>query len=326
MSVMTGGFYTVDADEGPADAVYFWVDGELAGPQTVVARYCGRDFTAGEMRVIADLAAALPTRKAIADAVCDTLPWLRADGRRKDMSARVALLRMADDGVVTLPPARGRNGNGRVPRFHVPTPQFPLDDPPGPVPTTLDGLGPLCVAVVDTPAASRQWRDLIAGHHYLGYTPFAGAQLRYLVHSERGPVAAFGFAASAWACAARDAHLGWDAPTRKARLHLVVGNARFLILPQVSVPNLGSHLLARVCRQLPADWRAAYGYAPVLVETFVETGRFTGTSYRAANWVHVGQTTGRGKLDRYHRNAVPVKDVYLFPLHHRYRRLLTAAL
>jgi Domain of unknown function (DUF4338) len=319
MSVMTGAFLTTAGDDGPGDGVYFWVDGQLAGPQTVVARYCGRDFTAGEMRVVADLAAALPTRSAIADAVCDALGWRRADGRRKDMSARVALGRMADDGLVTLPPPRG--GNGRVARFQVPVPRLALDD----APTTLDGLGRLRVAVVDTAAASRLWRELVAGYHYLGYTRFAGAQLRYLVHSERGPVAAFGFAASAWACAARDAHIGWDRATRAARLHLVVGNARFLIVPWARVPNLASYLLARVCRRLPADWRAAYGYAPVLVETFVETGRFRGASYRAANWVHVGQTTGRGKLDRHHRNAVPVKDVYLFGLHRRYRHLLTAA-
>jgi hypothetical protein len=294
--------------------------GQPAGPETV-ARYCGRDFTADDMRVIGRLAATLPTRKAIADAVCDALGWLRVDGRRKDMSARVALLRMADDGLVTLPPPRHRTANGRIPRFSAP----PADVAPGdatPVATTLDGLGPLRVAVVDTTAASKRWRALIAGYHYLGYTPFAGAQLRYLVHSQRGPVAAFGFAASAWACAARDAHIGWDPPTRKARLHLVVGNARFLILPHLRVPHLASHLLAAVCRRLRCDWRAAYGYAPVLVETFVETGRFTGVSYRAANWVHVGQTTGRGKLDRYHRNAVPVKDVYLLPLHRHYRRLL----
>lgn len=317
---MTDVLPLVGGDDAPAGGVYFWVDGQPAGPSTVVARYCGRDFTAGEMRVVADLALALPTRSAVADAVCDTLRWLRADGRRKDMSARVALGRMAEDGLVTLPPPR--NGNGRVRRFQAPAPQLALD---GAAPATLDGLGRLRVAVVDTAAASRLWRDLIAGYHYLGNTRFAGAQLRYLVHSERGPVAAFGFAASAWKCAARDAHIGWDPAARTAKLHLVVGNARFLILPQVRVPNLASYLLARVCRRLGADWRAAYGYAPVLVETFVETGRFTGASYRAANWVHVGQTTGRGKLDRHHRNAVPVKDVYLLPLHRHYRRLLTAA-
>jgi hypothetical protein len=191
------------------------------------------------------------------------------------------------------------------------------------VPTTLDALGPLELAIVDTPTASTQWRTLIATHHYLGYSPFAGAQLRYLVSSEHGTIAAFGFAASAWKCAPRDSHIGWDPPTRQARLHQVVGNARFLIAPWVRVPNLASHLLAAVTRRLPADWQHTYGYQPVLLETFVETGRFTGASYRAANWTRVGQTKGRGKLDRHHQNAVPIKDVYLYPLHRHYQRILT---
>jgi Druantia protein DruA len=292
--------------------------------QPCAARYCGRLFTPAELDHIRHLAATLPTRRAIADAVCDTLAWLRPDGRRKDMTARVALSRMADDGLVTLPPPRNGNGNGRIPRHHDPQPELPLAEACQPAPSTLDGLGPLRLTVVDTPAASRQWRHLVATHHYLGYTPFAGAQLRYLAHSDHGPVAALGFAASAWACAPRDTHIGWDPATRKARLHLVVGNARFLILPHLRVPNLASHLLATVCRRLPADWHTAYGYTPVLVETFVETGRFTGASYRAANWIHVGHTTGRGKLDRHHRNAVPIKDVYLYPLRRHYRRILTA--
>jgi hypothetical protein len=292
--------------------------------QPGLVRYCARDFTPAELDHIRHLTATLPTRRAIADATCHDLGWTRPDGRIKDMTARVALLRMHNDGLITLPAPRNSNGNGRHPRHHDPAPELPLDQTRAPAPTTLDDLGPLRLAIVDTPAASRQWRHLIATHHYLGYTPFAGAQIRYLAHSPHGPVAALAFAASAWTCAARDTHIGWDPPTRKARLHLVVGNARFLILPHLRIPNLASHLLATVSRRLPADWHAAYGYAPVLVETFVETGRFTGASYRAANWIHVGHTTGRGKLDRHHRNAVPVKDIYLYPLRRHYRRILTA--
>ena len=103
----------------------------------------------------------------------------------------------------------------------------------------------------------------------------------------------------------------------------MVGNARFLILPHVRVANLASAILARAARRLRSDWQTAYGYAPVLLETFVETGRFTGASYRAANWLRVGRTTGRGKLDRHHEHALPVKDVYLYPLHRGYRRILS---
>ena len=290
---------------------------------TGTVRYSGRDFTDEDLTVIGHLAASLPTRRAIADAVCEALDWRRVDGRPKDMSARVALLRMADDGLITLPPPRNRNGNGAHPRHLKPDPQMALELSPATVATRLEGLGPIELVVVDTPQASKRWRTLIATHHYLGYTPFAGAQLRYLAETGHGTIAAFGFAASAWKCAPRDDHIGWDPATRQQRLHLVVGNARFLILPHLSVPNLASHLLARITRRLPTDWQAAYGYRPVLLETFVESGRFTGASYQAANWTRVGQTQGRGKLDRHHRRAVAVKDVYLYPLHRNYRRILT---
>ncbi|MHB1712483.1 MAG: DUF4338 domain-containing protein [Acidimicrobiales bacterium] len=284
--------------------------------------YCGREFTSEDLATIGELIATLPTRRAIADALCDALSWQRPDGRRKDMSARVALLRMERDGLIALPPPRNGNGNGNIARHQAPTdPQLPLA-----APSTLDALGDVELVVVQTKTASRRWRELIASYHYLGYTPFAGAQLRYLIESRSGTLGALGFAASAWSCAPRDAHIGWDAETRKARLHLVVGNARFLILPEVRVPNLASHVRSRVARRLRADWQTAYGYAPLLIETFVETGRFTGASYKAANWTYVGKTKGRGKLDRTNEHALPVKDIYLYPLHRDYRAILISSL
>jgi Domain of unknown function (DUF4338) len=180
--------------------------------------------------------------------------------------------------------------------------------------------------VVATAAQRRRWRSLVATYHYLGYVPFAGAQLRYLVETQAGTVGALGFCASAWKCAPRDTHIGWDATTRQSRLHLVVGNARFLVLPHVKVANLASAILGSAARRLQSDWLTAYGYRPVLLETFVENTRFTGTSYRAANWLHVGRTQGRGKLDTNHERALPTKDVYLYPLQRNYRRVLTAPL
>ncbi len=282
-------------------------------------RYCGRDFSPADLELIRALAATLPTRAAIAEAICQALDWRRPDGATKAMSARLACLRMAADGLLVLPPPRNTNGNGRIPRHR-------HDDRPAaePIHTSLAALGPLRLSVVSTRAQSAHYTELIATHHYLGYTPIAGAQLRYLVQTDLGVVAALGFGASAWKCAARDTHLGWDTPTRETRLHLVIGNARFLILPHLRVPHLASAILGRITRRLPTDWRDVYGYAPVLAETFVQTDRFAGTSYRAANWIHAGHTTGRGKLDRHHDHALPIKDVYLYPLHRNYRTTLTA--
>ncbi len=288
------------------------------------ARYCGRDFTPAELEQIRSLAASLPTRRAIADAVCDALAWHRADGRRKDMTARVALNRMAADGLITLPPPRHGNSNGRHPRHSAPDGQLALPIGPEPVTATLGQIAPLQLVPVTSRADSARYNQMIRDHHYLGYTPLAGAQIRYLVQASAGTIAALGFGAAAWKCAPRDDHIGWDPAARQANLHLVAGNARFLILPPVRVPNLASAILARAARQLPADWQDRYGYAPVLLETFVDTNRFTGASYRAANWIWAGYTKGRGKPDRDHQHALPVKDVYLYPLRPDYQRILTS--
>ena len=170
------------------------------------------------------------------------------------------------------------------------------------------------------------WREYVDRYHYLGYTPLPGAQLRYLVTSQCRVLAVVGFGASAWKAAPRDRFIGWSVAQREARLHLVVNNARFLILPWVQVRNLASTVLARISRRLPDDWQARYGYRPLLLETFVQSDRFAGTSYRAANWTRVGQTQGRGKLDIHHQRQLPTKDIWLYPLRRDFRRRFCAPL
>ena len=285
-------------------------------------RYVGRDFTDEEIELIGALCtnSATPTRESIARAACEALSWRAQNGALKIMSAKVAFLRMHRDGLIPLPPPRSENTNGRAVRYLSPNTQLRLSDMS---PSTLSQIGDLRIHLVQTKKASAIWNQTIASYHYLGYVPLAGAQLRYLVEADCGFVSALSFGASAWKCAPRDTHIGWDDKTRRSRLHLVVGNARFLILPYIQVPNLASKILAKVTRRLRDDWQVAYGYAPVLVETFVETGRFAGTSYRAANWIRVGKTQGRGKLDRTHAKALPVKDVYLYPLHRAYKTILS---
>lgn len=155
--------------------------------------------------------------------------------------------------------------------------------------------------------------------------PPRGAHLRYLATTAGDrPIAAISFAASAWAREDRDNHIGWSSEARQSRLHLVVGNPRFLVAPWVHIPHLASHLLGSITHRLRRDWQARYGYQPLLIETFVEVGRHAGTCYQAANWLHVGQTKGRGKLDRYNKHALPIKDIYLYPLQRNYQHILTA--
>ena len=170
---------------------------------------------------------------------------------------------------------------------------------------------------------SRLWNEYIQRYHYLGFTPLPEAQIRYFVTAQERLVALLGFGASAWQTAPRDRFIGWTPQQRQDRLHLIVNNGRFVILPWVRCPGLASQILGRVARQLPSDWQTRYGYRPVLLETFVETPRFRGTSYRAANWILVGQTQGRGKLGPAKKISVPIKDIWLYPLARNFRQILT---
>ena len=283
-------------------------------------RYCGRDFSAAEIDWVRALIAQRPAlrRAALSRALCERLGWRKPDGGLKDMSARVAMLRMHRDGLIVLPPPRNR------PRTMRPPPPSPATDPPPfPPPARLGEVRPVRVEPVADAAAGRCWNAFVARHHYLGYTPLPGAQLRYFARAAGGePLALFGFGAAAWKTAPRDRFVGWTPEARQRNLPLVVNNARFLILPWIRIPNLASHLLAQVERRLPDDWRRRYAIRPVLLETFCETPRFDGAAYRSANWIPVGKTQGRGKLDRRHEFARPVKDIYLKPLRPDWKTVL----
>jgi len=301
--------------------------------QAPTVRYCGRDFSADELNEIRVLLKRHPeyNRAELSRQVCDLLNWRRPDGRRKDMSCRVAMLRLERAGLLTLPPptsGNGNNGNGRLrPRLTA------ASEPREPVALPAGELGVLQFRIVEARTDSRLWNELVQRYHYLGYQPLPGAQLRYLVFSgndctdwtHQPPLlAALGFGAAAWKRAPRDDFLGWTAEQRLRNLPLVVNNARFLILPWITSPNLASRVLSALAKQIPADWELRYGYRPLLLETSVERDRFQGTAYRAANWRHGGQTQGRGKLDTKHLHALPVKDAFLYPLHRhrRFRQLL----
>ena len=288
-------------------------------PADTTYRYCGRIFTADQMQQIRDLIASDPKRNrlALSRVVCQTLHWLRPDGRLKEMSCRVAMLRMERDGLISLPPPQKGNGNGRNrPRLTA------ASEPREPVSLAAEQLGELLLRIPDTPKDSSLWNELIERYHYLGYKPLPGAQIRYLVSTGPHLLAALGFGAAAWKLAPRDRFIGWTTQQRIGNLHLIVNNARFLILPWVRSQNLASRILGTVTKRLPQDWQSRYGYQPVLCETFVEQNRFRGTCYRAANWIHLGQTQGRGKLDRQHHRPLPVKDIFLYPLHKRFRQTL----
>jgi len=180
----------------------------------------------------------------------------------------------------------------------------------------------LRLELVDQSGPSQLWNEYIDRYHYLGYTPLPGAQLRYLATARGQVVALLGFGAAAWKTKPRDEFIGWTARQREANLHLVVNNARFLIFPWVRSRHLASRLLGMARRRIAADWEERYSYRPALLETFVETERFAGTSYKAANWICVGETKGRGKLDVHHTAKQPIKTVWLSPIRKDFRKIL----
>ena len=264
---------------------------------TIECRYYGRDFTADEMALLRALIAAdpQPTRAALSREFCRRIGWFKPDGGLKDMMAKVTMLATHRDGLIELP-----------------------------APTALDEVRPLDFRiVVRGTREGRLWNEFVARHHYLGYKTLVGAQMRYAVHDRNGwPIAMLGFSTAAWKLAPRDNFIGWTPQKREKNLPLVVDNPRFLILPWITIPNLGSHILAIVRRRLPQDWTERYSTTPVLIETFVQTPRYTGAVYKASGWIPVGTTQGRGRYDRYTKRAQPKKDIWLRPLRKDWKRTL----
>ncbi len=261
--------------------------------------------------------AATCSHRHLARHLCERMSWRSPSGTLPLMSARLALRELAQRGHLILPaaapaPQRTPRAEGVKEAAEMP-----------PLACSLAELGELEIVVVGPggSALSQQWNEVM-GQHYLGPGPLCGAQLRYLVRSARGVVAALSFSAAARRLRGRDLWIGWSEPARRENLHRVVNNSRFLILPHVAVPNLASHLLARVLARLADDWQARYHYRPVLAETFVERARFAGTAYRAANWQAIALSSGRGRQDRAHQGAQGQKLYLVYPLHKDFRARL----
>ena len=264
------------------------------------------------------------SRRRLSIALCEALNWRTASGQLKDMSARLLLHKLAERGLIKLP-ARRRGGGRQILRALSEPELFSLSAGAGDlIEGPLRALQPLEVIRVEPrtlQANAFVWH--LAQHHYLGFEGAAGQNLRYLLRDCYGrDLACALFAAAAWKVQARDAFIGWSAPQRQQRLSLIINNSRFLILPHVRVPHLASHILGTILRRVRADWQRKYDLAPCLAETFVEQERFTGSCYRAANWLRVGQTCGRSRHDRHHTVQVPVKDIYLYPLCHDFKERL----
>ena len=282
-------------------------------------RYCGRNFTPDELEIIRGIITEDPQRSRahISRLVCQALNWYKPDGGLKDMSCRVALLRMQENGLFTLPAPKHEQSKCR-PKIQITS----AADPKPCITMPVSALPNLSLQLVSTKDQSALWREYIHRYHYLGYTPLPGAQLRYMAVSNGEILALLGFGAAAWKTTPRDKFIGWSKKQQEKNLHLIANNARFLILPWVKSKNLASKLLAMTAKRLPQDWNHQYGYQPVLLETFVECNRFRGTCYQAANWIHAGRTKGRGKMDVHNTSSLPQKEIWLYPLSKNFKKIL----
>jgi hypothetical protein len=288
---------------------------EKGKPVLPPVRFCGRLFSQPELAWMREMTweyAGLGVTE-IARTVCELLDWTRANGRLKDQECRQLLERLRDRGWLTLP--RLQNTGPRGPRHirlsEASAPQAALEGSAG-------EFAPLELYVVESRSESRLWTELIERYHYLTYRVPVGANLRYLVRSRQSGeqvLACLLWSSPAWKMAPRDQWIGWNQEQRARNLQLVVNHSRFLIPPWVHVRGLASKILGQCARQLPGDWEQRYGYRPLLLETLVDARRFRGTCYRAANWIRVGQTQGRGRMDREHRaHGLAPKDIYVYPL------------
>jgi hypothetical protein len=274
--------------------------------------FCGRTFTTSEvelMRTMAHDYAGLGVTE-IARTVCELLEWKRPNGRLKNHECRQLLERLEAEGLLKLPALRSLGGRGPR-RVDISQPGWE----PEAVECAAGECEPLELALVEGQAESRLWREHVERYHYLGcHVPF-GANLRYWVRNHDRELACLLWTSPAWKMKSRDAWIGWSDEQRQHNLQWIVNNGRFLILPWVRVKGLASKILALSARRIPNDWQARYGHRPLLLETLVDATRFRGTCYRAANWIYVGQTAGRGRMDRKHKaHGRGIKDIYIYPL------------
>ena len=281
--------------------------------------YCAREFSADDVQTIRDLIAQdhKLQRSALSRTLCLLWGWTKPNGELKDRTCRVALLRMQADGLITLPPSRIG-----VVRRKAHFPNTSASDPQSPIKQPVHELQHITLQVVSGRATSLLWNEYIARYHYLGYAAMSGSQIRYNVFAGDQLVACISFCACAWKLKDRERYIGWTDEQRQRNLQLVINNARFLVLPWIESKGLASKILSLAARRLPTDWKYRYGFEPVLLETFVEYERHKGTCYKAANWVNVGRTTGRGKKSTSHESLIPAKDIWLYPLRKNFSTLL----
>ena len=281
----------------------------------------GRKIASKDIELIKKLIDTNPSwgRTRLSKELCILWNFKSANGSLKDMSCRNLLLKLQKQKLLTLPAPKKKANNDKRNSFIRLVLHSTL-----PVRASLKEIAPVQIKLVEDRSELDLFKCFLSIYHYLGFSGTVGENLKYMVYDSSGrPIACLLFGSAAWACGPRDSFICWDIEKRGKNLSLVTNNTRFLILPWVSVKYLASHILSKICQRIKNDWEHKYGHPVYLLETFVERDRFEGTCYKASNWTRVGETKGRSRNDRYNTMKVPVKDIYLYPLTKRFRKVLS---
>lgn len=284
-------------------------------------KYRGRVATAEDIAFINKLIAQYPdeSRRSLSKKLCEAWNWVQPNGQLRDMVCRGFMLQLHRAGLITLPERKQTPNNplagGRKKPEQVEVDQSLFRG-------SVKELNPFNIQQVRRTPHEKLYDSLIEHYHYLAYCHPVGEHLKYVVFSRDRPVACFAFSSAPRHIGCRDRFIGWDQEQRKKKIHLIAYNTRFLILPWVEVRYLSSHLLGRIAKEVASDWQRIYSHPIYFLETFVDTERFVGTSYRAANWIYLGRTTGRGKNDQTRKQNRSIKAVWGYPLSADFRERL----
>ena len=258
------------------------------------------------------------SRNALSIMVCHEWNWVQPNGVLKDGVCRGLMLKLHRDGLIKLPARKRPFTGGRQSQRAIPEPDIDTT----PIYSTVKELQPIELRQVRRTKYEKLFNSLVEHHHYLGYTQPVGEHLKYILFSAERPVACFAFASAPYKILLRDRFIGWSAEALERNRHLLAYNTRFLILPWVHVPHLASHVLGKCARDISADWQTVYQHPLYWLETFIDTERFKGTCYRAANWQYLGNTSGRGKYNKTQKQLTSIKAMYGLPLVKDFRKML----
>lgn len=287
---------------------------------SIVKTFSGREFTEIDIDLIKEITRMYPglSRKELAQTICENIEWQTHSGTYKYQQCKDFLEILSEEGIIKLPPKQIQRKHDR--QLHD-SKGFELPEPKG-IEGEVKDIEPIELIIARAGVDLKRWRKYIDKYHILGDKYVFGSQLHYFIKAKDQELGCIQFSASSWALAKREEWIGWDLEDRKKRLHLIINNSRYLIFPWVKIKNLASKVLSLAAKQIQKDWLREYCYAPVMLETFVDIEKYKGTSYKAANWRYLGQTAGRGRMDKHHKNPVSPKAIYMYALEKDFRAYL----